>query len=80
MSFLPRHQHRITVLGEILAGIRQSKRITTEQVAERLDKPESFVLDYESGKYRLDLPKLIDIADALGIDVIELVNVYQQNI
>ncbi|VVD96782.1 XRE family transcriptional regulator [Pandoraea horticolens] len=46
----------------------------------RLGKPEAFLLDYESGKCRLDLPELVDIGDALGIDVVELVNVYQQRV
>ncbi|WP_367648958.1 helix-turn-helix domain-containing protein [Pandoraea communis] len=52
--------------------------MTTKQLAARLGKPEAFVLDYESGKYRLDLPELVDIADAIGIDMVELINLYQQ--
>lgn len=80
MNFFPHHQRRIDVLAEILAKFRQTKRLTTRQLAARLGKPEAFVLDYESGKYRLDLPELVDIADALEIDIVELVNVYQQRI
>lgn len=80
MNHTPNHQRRITALGEILVGIRHRNNLTAKQVAERLSTPESFVIAYETGKYRVDLPELVDIADALGIDVIELVNVYQQNI
>ncbi|WP_322880835.1 helix-turn-helix domain-containing protein [Pandoraea sputorum] len=80
MNFFPHHQRRIDALAEILATTRQAKRLTTKQLAARLGKPESFVLDYESGKYRLDLPELVDIADAIGIDMIELINLYQQRI
>lgn len=80
MNFFPHHQHRLDVLAEILATLRQAKRLTTKQLAVRLGKPEAFVLDHESAKYRLDLPELVDIADAIGIDMIELVNLYQQRI
>lgn len=80
MNFFPHHQRRIDALAEILATTRRAKRLTTKQLAARLGKPEAFVLDYESNKYRLNLPELVDIADALVIDVIELVNLYQQRI
>lgn len=80
MNFFPHHQRRIDVLAGILATTRQAKRLTTKQLAARLGKPEVFVLDYESGKYRLDLPELVDITDAIGIDTVELVNLYQQRI
>ncbi|VVG72081.1 XRE family transcriptional regulator [Pandoraea apista] len=80
MNYFPHHQHRSDALAEILATLRRKKRLTTKQVAARLGKPEVFVLDYESGKYRLDLPELVDIADAIGIDMVELVNLYQQGI
>ncbi|WP_374625274.1 helix-turn-helix domain-containing protein [Pandoraea sp.] len=78
MNFFPHHQHRIDVLAEILVTLRREKRLTTKQLATRLGKPEVFVLDYESGKCRLDLPELVDIADAIGIDMVELINLYQR--
>lgn len=80
MNFFPHHQRRIDVLAEILATTRKTKRLTTKQLAVRLGKPEAFVLDCESGKYRLDLPELVDIADAIGVDMIEFINLYQQRI
>ncbi|WP_353191071.1 helix-turn-helix transcriptional regulator [Pandoraea pnomenusa] len=78
MNLFPHHQRRVDALAGILVTFRQANRLTTKQVAARLGKPEAFVLDYESGKYRLGLPELVDIADALGIDMVELVNLYQQ--
>lgn len=80
MNFFPHHQRRIDALAEILITTRQAKRLTTKQVAARLGKPEAFVLDYESGKYWLDLPELVDVADAIRVDMVELVNLYQQRI
>lgn len=80
MAIRPEHLKRLASLGKILVAVRLRNHLTTAQLAERLSKPESFVLDYESGKYRLDLPELVDIADALGIDVLELIDLYQQRI
>lgn len=80
MNFFPHHQRRIDVLSEILVATRQANRLTTKQLAVLLGKPEAFVLDYESGKYRLDLPELADIADAIGIVMVELINLYQQRV
>ncbi|VVE66996.1 XRE family transcriptional regulator [Pandoraea captiosa] len=80
MNFFPHHQRRIDALAEILITTRKAKRLATKQLAARLGKPEAFVLGYESGVYRLDLPELVDIADAIGIDMVELLNLYQQRI
>ncbi|ALS67000.1 helix-turn-helix domain-containing protein [Pandoraea apista] len=80
MNFFPHHQRCIDALAGNLVATRQAKHSTPKQLAARLGKPEAFALDYESGKYRLDFPELVDIADALVIDVVELVNLYQQRI
>ncbi|VVE06194.1 XRE family transcriptional regulator [Pandoraea aquatica] len=74
------HTHQLAILGEILIHSRHAKHLTTAELASHLNRPESFVIEYESGEYRLDLPELVDIADALGIDIVELVNLYQQRI
>lgn len=80
MNFFPHHQRRLDALAEILVTTRQAKRLATKQLAARLGKPEAFGLGYESGKYRLDFPELVDIANAIGIDMVELINLYQQRV
>ena len=80
MAIRPEHLNRLALLGEILVAVRLRNHLTTAQLAEHLDMHEAFVLDYESGKYRLDLPELVDVSDALRIDVVELLNLYQQRI
>lgn len=80
MNFFPHHQRRIDAIARILVTTWQAKHSTPKQLAARLGKPEAFALGYESGKYRLDFPELVDIADALVIDVVELINLYQQRI
>lgn len=74
------HKYQLAILGGILTHFRHAKHLTNAELASRLGKPESFVTDYESGEYCLDLAELVDIADALGIDMVELVNIYQQKI
>lgn len=80
MTIRPELLNRLALLREILVAVRLRNHLTTAQLAERLDMREAFVLDSESRKYCLDLPELVDVADALGIDMIELVNLYQQMI
>ncbi|VVD85141.1 helix-turn-helix domain-containing protein [Pandoraea terrigena] len=84
MNLFPHHQRQLAVLGEILASIRQVKHphyaTRISRLASRVNRPESFVIAYESGKYHLDAPELFDSADALGIDVVELIDLYQRRI
>lgn len=75
-----RHQRKIKALADVLSMTRQRKKLSIGQLAKRLGKAELFVTNYESCKYRLDLVELVDITDALGVDVVELINLYQQAI
>lgn len=49
------------------AGLRQT------QVAERLNRPQSYVSKYESGQRRLDLIELDAVCQALGVSVVTVV-------
>ncbi len=43
--------------------------MTQVQVADLMQKPQSFVSKYERGERRLDFTEFVEIADALGINV-----------
>ena len=45
---------------------RKKTGLTQAVVAERLQKPQSFVAKYENGERRLDVIELLDVAAALG--------------
>jgi transcriptional regulator with XRE-family HTH domain len=60
-------------LQEILIAKRSAARLTQEEVARRLRRPQSFVSKYETGERRLDVVELIEVADAIGVDVRKLV-------
>ena len=53
---------------------RQVKRrrieanLKQQDVAARLDQPQSFVAKYESGERRLDVVEFIEVAEAIGFD------------
>jgi len=56
------------IVGETLAAARQRANVTQDQLAQRLNKPQSFVSAYEGGKRRVDLIEFLLIARTLGAD------------
>lgn len=55
-------------VGQALAAIRKRARVTQQQLATRLDKPQSFVSAYENGQRRIDLLEFMRISEALRVD------------
>lgn len=58
-------QHKI--VGACLAAARRRARITQQDLAARLGKPQSFVSEYERGQRRVDVVELIAISRELGV-------------
>lgn len=67
------HDARYRRLIESLAAARRSAGITQVELAEKLGKRQQFVSKVESGERRLDVVELVDIGNALGLDVAALV-------
>jgi transcriptional regulator with XRE-family HTH domain len=57
-------------LRKLLRGLREKGGLTQEDVAARLDKPQSFVAKYEGGERRLSAIEFIDVARALDLEPI----------
>lgn len=55
-------------VGQALAAIRKRAHVTQQQLATRLDKPQSFVSAYENGQRRIDLLEFMRISEALRVD------------
>ena len=53
------------IFRELLIKCRKSAGFTQQELANLIDKPQSYVSKYESGERRLDLIEFIDIAEAL---------------
>ena len=60
-------------LQDLLISRRAAVGLSQEEVARRLRRPQSFVSKSENGERRLDIIELIEVAEAIGFDVRDLV-------
>jgi transcriptional regulator with XRE-family HTH domain len=60
----------------LLRALRIEAGLTQSEVAELLDRPQSYVSKYESGDRRLDLIELREVSEALGTDLLALVKLF----
>lgn len=56
------------ILQQWLTEQRQAKNLSLEQLADRLNKPFSYVHDVESGQYQLDVVEYLFYCKALDIN------------
>ncbi len=64
----------------MLVVARKAAGLTQVEVAQRLDKPQSFVSKYEHGERRLDFTEFVELADILSIDVSQFNDEYRQQL
>lgn len=57
----------------LLIAARHSAKLTQVEVAEQLDRPQSFVSKYESGERRLDVVEFIEVCTALKVSPITII-------
>ena len=67
------YTRRQQILLRLLREARQDAGLLQQDVAEALDRPQSFVSKYESGERRLDILELRDVCQALGLSLGEFV-------
>ena len=65
----PAHDHLLA----LLRGTRRAAKLTQQDVADRLGKPQSFVAKVEGGERRLDVIEFITLVQAIGADPVMLV-------
>lgn len=53
---------------KLMIGARLKAGFTQQQLARKLNKPQSYISKYESGERRLDLIEFLEIANHLKID------------
>ena len=58
---------------ELLIEARLGSDLTQEDVAERLNKPQSFISKYERGERRLDVIEFLHVARALELNPVDVV-------
>lgn len=57
----------------LLIAARRSAKLTQVEVAEKLDRPQSFVSKYESGERRLDVVEFIEVCSVLKVSPVDIV-------
>lgn len=60
-------------LREWLVEARRARGITQTQLADLLERPQSFISKYERGERRLDFVEVLEIAAALRVDACDLI-------
>ncbi|MCU4543099.1 helix-turn-helix domain-containing protein [Acinetobacter bereziniae] len=68
------------ILQQWLTEQRQAKNLTLEQLADRLNKPFTYVQDVESGKYQLDVVEYLFYCKALDINPNQGIELIQSNL
>lgn len=53
---------------EMLITARRDANVTQDEVARKLNQPQSFVSKYENGERRIDVIEFLEIAEAIGFD------------
>lgn len=56
------------LVGECLARTRKAMKVSQDELAARLRKPQSFVSAYERGERRVDMTEFFVIVAAIGAD------------
>jgi transcriptional regulator with XRE-family HTH domain len=62
------HTSRSLELRQRLRAVREEAGITQQDLAAKLDKPQSFVSKYETGERRLDVIEFVDVCEALEMN------------
>ena len=64
----PQHQ----ALLDLLVAVRKEAGLTQVAVAERLERPQSFVAKVENGERRLDLVEFVALVEALNAEPLDV--------
>jgi transcriptional regulator with XRE-family HTH domain len=72
--FTPEHR----ALTAVLRAMREEAGVRQVELAERLDRPQSYVSKYETGERRLDLVELRAICLALDVPLVSAVDRFEK--
>ena len=72
------YSEELRILVGLLRQLREEAGLRQVELAERLNRHQSFVSKYEAGQRRLDLIELRAVAGALGISLVEVVRRFEK--
>jgi transcriptional regulator with XRE-family HTH domain len=64
----PIHDPRYREVARLLTDLRRARGLLQQEVADRLQRTQTYVSRYESGARRIDLIELLDVLRALDSD------------
>jgi len=70
------HTFRYKIFRKLIVEARLEAKVRQIDLAEGLEKPQSFVSKYERGERRLDFIEFIAIAEAINLDVHDFIERY----
>jgi transcriptional regulator with XRE-family HTH domain len=74
------YSQRQLTLQRLLRELRSKAGLRQQDVAERIDEPQSFVSKYESGERRLDILELRELCACLGISLTRFVKLLEDRL
>lgn len=74
------YSQRQLALQRLLRELRSKAGLRQQDVAERIDEPQSFVSKYESGERRLDILELRELCVCLGISLTRFVTLLEERL
>ena len=69
-----------TMLKELLRDIRERAGLRQVDVAEAVNRPQSFISEYEAGQRRLDLVELREVCVACGTTLRRFTDEYERRL
>lgn len=69
-----------TLLKELLRDVRDRAGLRQSDLADAIDRPQSFISEYEAGQRRLDLVELRAVCLACGTTLRKLVDEYERRL
>ncbi len=73
------HQNYVT-LRKQLKTLRVENNFTQVELSKKLDKHQSYVSKYENGDRNIDIIELIQICDAINVDLVNFIKLLYQDI
>jgi transcriptional regulator with XRE-family HTH domain len=73
------HTKRHKRLIELVTAERKQAGISQVQLAKKLKKSQSWISRIESGKQRLFVTELLDLAEVIGFDALTMITAVQQS-
>ena len=64
---------KYNIFRDLIINARKTADLSQIDLARKLKRPQSFVSKYERGERRLDLVEFLEIAKAIGINPIEII-------